>query len=109
MFTVTVHNSGPSNATGVYVEEFLDTHLKLIYYNATKGSYDNFTWTIGKLNNGSTETLTIVAEVISLGNISNAVIVNRTENDTNTSNDNASIDNITVEPIVDVAITKTPF
>ena len=108
-FTVTVHNAGPSNATGVFVEEFLDTHLRLVYYNATKGSYDNFTWTIGKMNNGSTEILTIVAEVISLGNISNAVVVNRTENDTDPSNDNASIDNITVVPIVDVGITKTPF
>jgi len=108
-FTVTVHNAGPSNATGVFVEEFLDTHLRLVYYNATKGSYDNFTWTIGKMNNGSTEILTIVAEVISLGNISNAVVVNRTENDTNASNDKDSIDNITVVPIVDVGITKTPF
>ena len=107
-FTITVHNKGPSNATGVYVDETLDTtHLKLISVNATVGNYSGNTWTIGKLNNGSTAILTIVCEAVELGNFTNFVEVFSYENDTNTSNNNDTIDNITIIPVVDLDITKT--
>ena len=107
-FTITVHNKGPSNATGVYVDETLDlTHLKLISANATLGNYSGNTWTIGKLNNGSTAILTIVCEAVELGNFTNFVEVFSYENDTNTSNNNDTIDNITIIPVVDLDITKT--
>ena len=106
-FIITVHNNGPCVATGVNVSEVLDLNLKLVSYDASIGSYDGFTWNIGTLGNGSDATLTIVAEVVLPGSISNAVSVTSIENDTDKSSNNASIDNITALPIVDVCINKT--
>ncbi|MBE6506271.1 MAG: DUF11 domain-containing protein, partial [Methanobrevibacter millerae] len=105
-FTINVTNNGPSNASGVYVLESLNSHLSMVYYNVTKGTYDNYTWIIGYLNHNETVTLTIVAQVISNGTIANVVTVNSFDNDTNQSNNNDSIDNITALPIVDLEITK---
>jgi len=105
-FTITVTNNGPSNATGVYVEEILDYHLSRVSYNATIGSYDGFTWNIGNFNNGSTATLTIVAEVISAGTIENEVIVTGIEYDTNESNNHADIPSINATAFVDLSISK---
>ena len=106
-FNITVKNNGPCNASGVYVLESLDPHLRLVSYNASVGKYDNFTWNVGFLDNGKTATLIIVAQVISNGTIANVVTVNSFDNDTNKSNNNASIENITALPVVDLQITKT--
>ncbi|WP_298521338.1 Ig-like domain repeat protein [uncultured Methanobrevibacter sp.] len=105
-FTVKVSNAGPCNATNVLVSEGLDYHLSLVSYNATVGTYDGYTWVIGNLESGANATLTIVAEVISTGIISNEVTVTYSENDTNTSNDHANITNLTAYAFVDVSITK---
>ena len=61
---------------------------------------------IGNLTNQSSAVLTIVARVVSGGNISNVVTVKGNENDTNTSNNVANITNITSLNIVDLQITK---
>jgi uncharacterized repeat protein (TIGR01451 family) len=60
-FTITVHNSGPSNATDVRVSEFLDSHLSLVSFNVTTGYYLDSIWYVGDLNNGSTEIMTIIS------------------------------------------------
>ena len=107
-FTVTIHNDGPSNATGVWVSEILDyNHLKLISNTTTKGRYDGFSWVIEDLNNGSTETLTLVCEVTAPGNFSNFVEVKSNEADTNLTNNKDNITNITSLYLVDLDITKT--
>ncbi len=106
-FNITVKNNGPCNATGVYVSEIINSPLKIISNMTRTGRYDGFTWTIGNLTNGSTAVLTIIAQVISTGNITNAVNVTSIENDTNKSNDKANITNITALPIVDLVINKT--
>ncbi|WP_303371178.1 Ig-like domain repeat protein [Methanobrevibacter sp.] len=105
-FTIQVYNAGPANATGVYVSEILSPHLHMTYSNVTIGEYDGATWVIGNLNKGIVHNLTIIAEVISAGNISNAVNITGQDNDTNMSNNNDSIENITALPIVDLVITK---
>ena len=106
-FTITVTNIGPCNATGVYVSEILSPHLKLLSNYTTKGEYDGATWVIGNMTKGETQNMTIVAEVISSGNISNAVSITSNDNDTNKSNNNASSPNITAVNIVDLSINKT--
>ena len=106
-FTITVTNIGPCNATGVYVSEILNSNLRLISNRTSIGEYDGATWVIGDLNKGVTHNLTIIAEVISSGNISNVVSVTSNDNDTNTSDNNASIKNITAVDIVDLSINKT--
>ena len=105
-FTITVTNNGPCNATGVYVGESLSPHLKMISNKTTIGEYDGSTWIIGNLNSGEVHNLTIIAEVISAGTISNAVAIVGNDNDTNQSNNNDSIENLTAIDIVDLEITK---
>ena len=105
-FTVTVTNNGPSNATSILVGEILDKHLKLISNVTTVGTYDGFTWNIPELNNQSNATLTIIAQVIAVGNITNAVTVDCYQNDTNESNNKANITNITALPVVDLTVLK---
>ena len=105
-FTVTVVNDGPANATGVVVEEFLDSHLKLISSSPSVGTYEGGTWNIGNLSNGSTATLKIVAQVVYSGNISNSVHVYGYENESNYTNNYASIKNITAVANVDLQINK---
>ena len=106
-FTITVRNNGPSDASGVYVSEVLNPNLKMLYNTTSVGTYDGFTWTIGDLANQSSAVLTIVARVVSTGNISNVVSVKGVENDTNASNNEANITNITSLPVVDLIVTKT--
>jgi uncharacterized repeat protein (TIGR01451 family) len=107
-FNITVFNKGPCNATSVSVIEDLDTaHLQRISYNVTRGEYNGHSWFIGRLNKGESVNMTIIAKVIAVGTFGNVVSVSSYEkNDTNTSNNNASIDNITALPIVDLNITK---
>jgi uncharacterized repeat protein (TIGR01451 family) len=106
-FNITVYNLGPCNATGVYVSEILDyEHLECLSNSTTKGHYDGYSWIIDTLDVGEVVNLTIMAKVISVGEFGNVVSVFTSDNDTNTSNNNASIDNITSLPIVDLEITK---
>ena len=105
-FVITVYNDGPCNATGAYVIESLSDKLHLTRNVTSQGYYDGYTWNIGNITNGSSVTLTLVAQVIHSGNISNVVVVTSTENDTNKSNNNASIPNITAKPAVDLQIMK---
>jgi len=64
----------------------------LVSYTATKGTFDKNTniWTIGKLDNASTVTLTVVTKVLSVGNITNPVEVNSSTPDSNNTNNNAN-------------------
>ena len=109
IFTVTVRNKGPCDATDVNVTEKLDSHLRFVnsftwdsYYDVDAGM-----WYIGNLTRGDWRQLVIVAEVASVGNFSNFVSVNCSQKDTDPSNNNASIPNITAINDVDLEINKT--
>ena len=106
-FTITVTNNGPCNATGVYVGERLSPHLRHVSNVTTIGEYDGATWIIGNLNSGEVHNLTIIAEVISEGNISNVVAIFGNDNDTNKSNNNFTSENVTALPVVDIMVNKT--
>ena len=104
VFTITVINKGPSNATGVNVSDVLDKRLKLVKANATQGSYANGKWAIGNITSGGKVVLTIRAKILSNGTISNIAVVNCIEN---TTNGNSSSDNITANPKVNLTIVKS--
>ena len=106
VYTITVTNNGPDNATGVFVKDLLPKGLKFI---SADGNYNPATgiWTIGDLLNGETVVLKIIAQVIQSNvNITNIATVNQTNYDPNPDN-NQSNNTITVGKSSDLAINNT--
>jgi uncharacterized repeat protein (TIGR01451 family) len=93
-FTVTAENLGPDNATGVRVEDRLPAGLGYVSASASQGSYVVTTglWTVGKLANGSSASLTLRARVDTKGTMTNtATVAGVYENDPDPDNDIASV------------------
>jgi uncharacterized repeat protein (TIGR01451 family) len=93
-FTVTAHNAGPGNATGVVITDNLPAGLTFVSATASQGAYANATgvWTVGAINNGATATLTVVMTVTST--LPTTRVVNKTaqvEPDIEVSNDSDSV------------------
>ncbi|QTR50271.1 SdrD B-like domain-containing protein [Candidatus Thiothrix anitrata] len=65
IYTITVKNNGPDNATGVEVTDQLPTGVTYDSHNAGQGTYTSGTgiWAVGSLANGATATLTITITV----------------------------------------------
>ncbi|MGC9308961.1 MAG: hypothetical protein ACP5FL_09340, partial [Thermoplasmatota archaeon] len=65
VFTITVNNTGPDNATNVEVTDSLSLGFIHISNTTTQGFYNNATgiWDIGTLTHFSSATLTITAEL----------------------------------------------
>ena len=106
-YTITVKNNGPSKATGVKVNESLSDLVKIIDFGDAKYDKSTNVWDVGDLDVNSTATLKLVIEIINNGTVENSVFVKSDENDTNMSNNNATSDNITVHPVVDLEISKS--
>lgn len=67
-YVVTVHNDGPSDATGVEVTDLLPSGVVHDSHDTTQGTYDPVTglWTVGALDAGDSATLVIEATVDAL-------------------------------------------
>jgi len=105
-FTLTAHNNGPDNATGVTVTDKLPAGLKFV---SATGTYDAATgvWTVGSLANGATATLNIIAQVtVSNGKVTNIAVINETNYDQNNTNNQGNT-TVVVGPASDLSITKT--
>ncbi|MBW8242918.1 DUF11 domain-containing protein [Muricauda oceani] len=106
LFTVTVQNDGPSDATNIVVTDVLASGYRLVSSNPSVGSYNatNGSWVVGNLANGASETLEITVEVLPTGNyINTAELTNVAEMDVDSSpnnNNELEDDQETVEPIV---------
>ena len=107
-YTIQISNGGPSTATGVSVNDLLPAGLLLIGDTTPAGtSYNPITgvWTIGTLNSGATDTLTVVAQVTTIGNTVPSTI---TDTATGTAIDSpSSSSSATITVNADVGITKT--
>jgi uncharacterized repeat protein (TIGR01451 family) len=93
IFTLTVTNNGPNNATGVVVNDFLPAGVNWVSddgggaYNAATGL-----WTVGALANAASATLHITATVDSTEPLSNvASLAGSTPLDPNPANDQATV------------------
>jgi uncharacterized repeat protein (TIGR01451 family) len=66
-YTITVTNGGPSNATGVVVNDVLPGEVIYVSSTPSQGNANEsggtVTWNVGNLSNGGSATLTIVVEV----------------------------------------------
>lgn len=105
IFTVTVQNDGPSDATNLVVTDVLASGYDFVNALATNGTYNNVngSWTLGSLASGTSETLTITADVLSSGNYANtAELTGLTETDLDSTpgnNSEAEDDQQTITPV----------
>ncbi|WP_321421504.1 carboxypeptidase regulatory-like domain-containing protein [uncultured Methanobacterium sp.] len=107
-YTITIHNNGPDNATGVTSTDTLPTGLQYIS-DDSNGSYNHNTglWTIGTLTKNTNAILHIIAQVMASNTtITNIATVNGTNHDQNNTN-NKTNTTITIGPASDLQITKT--
>ena len=105
VWTITVINNGPDNATGVRVEDLMSQGLIVVDWNATRGNYFGQTWEIGHLDVGCSEQLNITCITNQLGEITNYAEVKSNEYDWNEAN-NYDAAYVEVAPVVDLAIEK---
>lgn len=116
-FTITAANGGPSNATGVVVNDALPAGLTFVSATASgTTTYNSGTgvWTIGNLNSAATAQLQIVATVATSGAKTNTAEVTAAAEgdlDSTPNNQNAQEDDqasVVVTPqIADLSLTKT--
>ncbi len=92
-FTIGLSNLGPNDATNVAVADALPAGLSLISETPSEGTYDPTTglWTVGSVSNGDSQTLQIVASVMSPDATTNvATITHSDQFDPNTANNTAT-------------------
>jgi uncharacterized repeat protein (TIGR01451 family)/fimbrial isopeptide formation D2 family protein len=104
-FTIVATNLGPDDAATAQVADTLPAGLTYKSSSATKGSYvvGTHTWTIGSLDEGASETLTLVANVANTGTITNTATISGSPFDPDPSNNSAST---ATSQLVDIAVTK---
>jgi uncharacterized repeat protein (TIGR01451 family) len=93
VFTLTVTNNGPNNATGVVVSDPLPAGLTYVSDDGG-GAYDSSTglWTVGAVANAASATLHITATAVSTEQIDNvAQITAATPLDPNPANNRAKV------------------
>ncbi len=96
-FTVTLTNSGPTNATNVAVTDALPAGLTFVSATPSAGAYAGGTglWSVGSLANGASATLQVVALVVNTGTITNTAEVTASDQpdpDSTPGNNNPSED-----------------
>jgi gliding motility-associated-like protein len=81
-------NNGPNGSTGVIITNVLEDGYTYVSSSTSSGTYSSSTniWTIGTLNNGATDSLTITATVTSIGNNRNTATIEGNETDENIDN-----------------------
>ncbi|MFY0481076.1 DUF11 domain-containing protein [Flavobacterium sp. PLA-1-15] len=95
VFTMVATNNGPDNGSGVTVQDLLPSGYTYVSHTATNGNanYNQSTglWTIGTLNSGATETLTITATVKASGTYANTATITGNENDLIPGNNTSTV------------------
>jgi uncharacterized repeat protein (TIGR01451 family) len=111
-YIITLTNIGPNTstnvATSVVVQDALPAGLNFRSATASQGSYNSTTglWNVGSVTTGTSQTLTILAQVVSPNPQTNtAAITNSDQFDPNTANNTASV--LETPQLADLAVAKT--
>jgi len=108
-YTINVTNSGSISATGVTVTDTLPAGVTLVSASASQGTCSGtatITCTLGTLNAAASAGVTIVVKPTAAGLLTNSASVSAVETDSNSANNSASA-TTTVNPSVDLVLTKT--
>ena len=106
IWTISVRNNGPDNATNVLVYEELPEELIFKGYTSSRGTYENGVWSLDYLNKGEIEYLNISCYVNGLRRVINNASAIADEYDIDMSN-NHDDEPIDVLPISDLSIEKS--
>ena len=106
-FTLAVTNNGPSDATGIVVNDLLPDGYTYVSNNGA-GAYIPGTgvWTIGNLANGATTSLNITATVKGSGSYANTATISSTTNDPTSGNNSSTVTPVP-GAVSDLEIVKT--
>ncbi|AYN37774.1 DUF11 domain-containing protein [Streptomyces dangxiongensis] len=98
-YRITVHNTGPNDATGVTVTDRLPDSLTFLSADGTPGIHDPATgqWAVGDLADGATATLVLRAKATKAGLIGNTATATGNERDPDTTNNTDTV-TVCVEP-----------
>ncbi len=115
VFTVQVKNNGPVGATGVHVTDLLPAGLTFVSSTVSHGTYTSATglWNINALANGATATLTINANVTTVGaktNTAQVTFADQFDPDSTPNNNSVTEDDqasVTITPSPDLRLVKT--
>ncbi|HRK73294.1 MAG TPA: DUF11 domain-containing protein, partial [Rhodothermales bacterium] len=109
MYTINVHNFGPSNATNLIVRDLLPASLTLVQANASQRNYTSGTgdWNIGSLPVGQSVILQLTVNTTSTSAVVNtAAVLSQTETDPVSGNNTSSV-TILANNLADVSVSKT--
>ena len=107
-YTIAVINKGPATVTGTTVTDSLPEGVSYVSAATTQGTCSGkatVTCSIGSLANEATATVTIVVKATRVGPVKNTVDVGPSQDDSNKSNNTASV--TTAVTGNDLAVTKT--
>ncbi|MCC7551563.1 MAG: DUF11 domain-containing protein [Methanobacterium sp.] len=107
-FTLTAHNSGPNDTTGVSVVDQLPAGLEWVS-DDSNGAYNHSSgvWTIGSLASGTSAVLHIVTKVmVSSAQLVNVAVISGTNYDQNSTN-NQDDTTVVVGAASDLSISKS--
>ena len=117
IFTVTLTNAGPSDATGVAASDPIPAGLALVSVTLSAGTYDNTAgvWSIGDLASGASATMQLIVTVTTPGTITNTAQVSASDQpdpDSTPNNNNPAEDdqasatlNVAAPPYVELCKT----
>ena len=106
VYTITISNNGPFDATDVIVVDEFDTNLLSLVSATLDGETIDFinNCTIDSIPNGNSRIIVLTFEVINNGTIVNNVSVGSSEFETDESDNIVSDDSVYANPLVDLSI-----
>jgi uncharacterized repeat protein (TIGR01451 family) len=112
-YTVTVTNHGPAGATGAVVTDTLGANLRFVSATASQGTFSQsggvVTFNLGSIAGSGTATVTVTAQALEDGNLSNAASVSSSSADPNPANNSAGATTAVAEAsiVVSAPVTTT--